>query len=33
VIADRAADIGRAVTVIETLLRSLDLVNRAAVPS
>jgi AcrR family transcriptional regulator len=33
VIADRAADIGRAVTVIETLLRGLDLVNRAAVPS
>jgi AcrR family transcriptional regulator len=32
VIADRAPDIGRAVTVIEALLRGLDLVNRAAVP-
>jgi Tetracyclin repressor-like, C-terminal domain len=33
VIADRAPDIGRAVTVIEALLRGLDLVNRAPVPS
>ncbi len=33
VIADRAPDISRAVTVIEALLRGLDLVNRAAVPS
>jgi hypothetical protein len=33
VIADRAPDIGRAVTVIEPLLRGLDLVNRAPVPS
>jgi AcrR family transcriptional regulator len=31
VIADRAPDIGRAVTVIEALLRGLDLVNRASV--
>ena len=31
VIADRAPDIGRAVTVIEALLRGLDLVNRAPV--
>ncbi len=30
VIADRAPDIGRAVTVIEALLRGLDLVNRAS---
>jgi len=33
VIADRAIDIGRAVTVIEALLHGLDLVNRAPVPS
>ena len=33
VIADRAPDIGRAITVIEALLRGLDLVNRAPVPS
>jgi AcrR family transcriptional regulator len=33
VIADCAPDIGRAVTVIEALLRGLDLVNRAPVPS
>jgi AcrR family transcriptional regulator len=33
VIADRATDIGRAVTVIEALLHGLDLVNRAPVPS
>jgi AcrR family transcriptional regulator len=32
VIADRAPDIGRAVTVIEALLRGLDLVHRAPVP-
>ncbi len=32
VIADRAPDIGRAVTVIDALLRGLDLVNRAPVP-
>jgi AcrR family transcriptional regulator len=32
VIADRAPDIGRAVTVIEALLRGLDLVQRAPVP-
>jgi AcrR family transcriptional regulator len=31
VIADRAADIGRAVTVIEALLRGLDLVHRTRV--
>ena len=33
VIADRAPDIGRAVTVIEALLRGLDLVHRAPVMS
>ena len=33
VIADRAPDIGRAVTVIEALLRGLDLVHRAPVAS
>ena len=32
VIADRPADIGRAVTVIEALIRGLDLVHRATVP-
>ena len=32
VIADRSHDIGRAVTVIEALLRGLNLVNRAPVP-
>jgi AcrR family transcriptional regulator len=32
VIADRPPDIGRAVTVIEALLRGLDLVHRAPVP-
>ena len=32
VIADRAPDIGRAVTVIEALIRGLDLVSRAPVP-
>jgi AcrR family transcriptional regulator len=32
VIADRAPDIGRAVTVIDALLRGLDLVNRTPVP-
>jgi AcrR family transcriptional regulator len=32
VIADRPPDIGRAVTVIEALIRGLDLVHRAAVP-
>jgi hypothetical protein len=32
VIADRAPDIGRAVTVIEALVRGLDLVSRAPVP-
>jgi AcrR family transcriptional regulator len=32
VIADGAPDIGRAVTVIEALLRGLDLVNRTPVP-
>jgi AcrR family transcriptional regulator len=32
VIADRSHDISRAVTVIEALLRGLDLVNRAPVP-
>ena len=32
VIADRAPDISRAVTVIKGLLRGLDLVNRAPVP-
>ena len=32
VIADRAPDISRAVTVIEALLRGLDLVHRAPVP-
>jgi hypothetical protein len=31
VIADRSHDIGRAVMVIEALLRGLDLVNRAPV--
>ena len=33
VIADRAPEIGRAVTVIEALLRGLDLVDRAPVPA
>jgi AcrR family transcriptional regulator len=33
VIADRVPDTARAVTVIEALLRGLDLVNRAPVPS
>ena len=32
VIADRPPDIGRAVTVIEALIRGLDLVHRATVP-
>jgi AcrR family transcriptional regulator len=32
VVADRAPDIGRAVTVIEALLRGLDLVHRTPVP-
>jgi len=32
VLADRAPDVGRAVTVIEALLRGLDLVHRAPVP-
>jgi hypothetical protein len=32
VLADRTPDIGRAVTVIEALLRGLDLAHRAPVP-
>jgi len=31
VIADRVPDIGRAVTVIDALLRGLDLANRATI--